>query len=174
MRVPRNAVPYYILTIAYSCLIFYMSSRESVEGPGLDLVPFDKAGHLAEYTILGFLLYLSLHYSFLDHSFLKRFYNTEVVMNATTATLIGSLYGVTDEIHQYYVPGRSADPFDVLADVMGVALGVFLAIELQFLRARMITRGIIKQDRVDEAKHPDDSVDDVIEGCLGAPLEDMK
>jgi len=35
-----------------------------------------------------------------------------------------SLYGMTDEIHQYFVPQRSADPLDWLADSLGA--GVFL------------------------------------------------
>ncbi|MGB5540538.1 MAG: VanZ family protein, partial [Gammaproteobacteria bacterium] len=36
------------------------------------------------------------------------------------------LYGVLDEIHQYFVPGRQADVLDVLADVSGGLLGAGL------------------------------------------------
>lgn len=32
------------------------------------------------------------------------------------------LWGVGDEIHQSFIPGRSADPLDVLADVVGAGL----------------------------------------------------
>jgi VanZ family protein len=38
---------------------------------------------------------------------------------ALTATLLATAYGVTDEYHQSFVPGRSADPVDVLKDLAG-------------------------------------------------------
>lgn len=41
------------------------------------------------------------------------------------AVLIASLYGVSDEFHQFFVPGRVASVFDVFADVVGSILGVF-------------------------------------------------
>jgi VanZ family protein len=43
------------------------------------------------------------------------------------AVVIGSLYGGTDEFHQSFVPGRTADPLDWVADTLGVALGASLA-----------------------------------------------
>ncbi len=36
------------------------------------------------------------------------------------------LYGLSDEIHQFYVPGRSADPYDLIADISGAAISVLL------------------------------------------------
>jgi VanZ family protein len=35
------------------------------------------------------------------------------------AWLISTAYGALDEVHQYYVPGRQADPADLLADTIG-------------------------------------------------------
>jgi VanZ family protein len=43
------------------------------------------------------------------------------------AVVIGSLYGGTDEFHQSFVPGRTADVLDWVADTLGVALGASLA-----------------------------------------------
>jgi VanZ family protein len=45
-------------------------------------------------------------------------------------------YGVSDELHQAFVPGRSADVADVLADAVGGALGVLAALWMRagFLR----------------------------------------
>ena len=37
-----------------------------------------------------------------------------------------SLYGITDELHQHYVPYRNADLTDVLADIFGSILGVYV------------------------------------------------
>ena len=36
---------------------------------------------------------------------------------------LGILYGVTDELHQVFVPGRFCDFFDGLADALGVLAG---------------------------------------------------
>jgi VanZ family protein len=41
-----------------------------------------------------------------------------------------SLYGVTDEIHQSFVPGREASALDVAADVAGAAIGVLIGVSL--------------------------------------------
>jgi len=38
--------------------------------------------------------------------------------------LTGGIYAASDEIHQYFVPGRSCDFLDWLADILGLALGI--------------------------------------------------
>jgi VanZ family protein len=40
-----------------------------------------------------------------------------------TAILISSLYGVSDEYHQMFVPGRTFDVLDLLADAIGSVAG---------------------------------------------------
>jgi VanZ family protein len=45
---------------------------------------------------------------------------------ALTATLLTTAYGVTDEYHQSFVPGRTADPADVAKDLGGAALACAL------------------------------------------------
>ena len=46
---------------------------------------------------------------------------------AALAATLAILYGVTDEWHQTFVPGRQADVFDVLADAVGACLVAALA-----------------------------------------------
>ena len=43
---------------------------------------------------------------------------------ATIAILIAVGYAVTDEVHQMFVPGRSAEVYDLLADAGGSTAGV--------------------------------------------------
>lgn len=43
---------------------------------------------------------------------------------ATTAWVVASLYGVSDEYHQSFVPGRTSDPADALADTAGAAAAI--------------------------------------------------
>lgn len=42
--------------------------------------------------------------------------------------LVGALYGLSDEWHQMYVPGRFADLGDWIADLAGLALGYAVAV----------------------------------------------
>jgi VanZ family protein len=45
---------------------------------------------------------------------------------ALIATLLTTAYGVTDEYHQSFVPGRTADPADVVKDLAGAAIACAL------------------------------------------------
>ena len=40
--------------------------------------------------------------------------------------LSATLYGISDEIHQHFVPTRSADIWDAAADMLGSIVGVFI------------------------------------------------
>ena len=42
---------------------------------------------------------------------------------AVLAVVIATLYGVTDGLHQSFIPGRTADPWDLLKDMAGAAAG---------------------------------------------------
>jgi VanZ family protein len=44
-----------------------------------------------------------------------------------SAVAFSAFYGVLDEIHQSYVPGRTTDPWDVVADVAGALIALGLA-----------------------------------------------
>lgn len=46
--------------------------------------------------------------------------------NSGAAVAGAGLYGITDELHQVYVPGRTADVADWLVDMAGALVGVWL------------------------------------------------
>ena len=71
-----------------------------------------KAAHLSIYAVLGGLLYLTAFSLGADK---KKVYVASVV--------IGALYAVSDEVHQYFVPGRACMIRDMLLDSVGVAFG---------------------------------------------------
>lgn len=77
----------------------------------------DKSGHSIGYALLAGLL-------------LRAFAGGRVQgitwARGFLAIVLATLYGVTDEFHQLFVPGRSADRYDVLADFLGASLGVAL------------------------------------------------
>ena len=78
----------------------------------------DKFLHFGAYGLLSVLLYLNLY-----------FQDKIEVLNkfpATFTVLIASIYGLLDEIHQMFVPGRSAEFLDWLADFSGSLLAVLI------------------------------------------------
>jgi hypothetical protein len=110
--------------IFYAASIFAMSSM-SIEQTRIRLFPgADKVVHAILYTGLGMLL--------------CRFFANDLRRSPAAAMLLaatlGALYGLSDEIHQHFVPKRTASAFDFLADVGGVA--VALALWYLFARRR--------------------------------------
>ena len=110
--------------------VFYLSSL-----PGETFDPFwfshaDKFAHLAIYTCVGFLFGRLLSASPL---FKNRF---SLVIPLTI--LLTGLYGLTDEWHQTFVAGRSAEGLDLLADIVGGFAGSLLIIPY-----RSFTSGIL-------------------------------
>lgn len=82
----------------------------------LDPLParfLDKVIHLAVYAVLGALSARALAGGL----------RTVTPRAAVLAIALSALYGISDEWHQSFVPGRTADPMDVAADVAGAALG---------------------------------------------------
>ena len=76
-----------------------------------------KAAHFSEYALLGFLI------SATCLSFNKTYGFTALI-----SWICGTLYAVSDEIHQYFVPGRSCQLSDMLLDSAGVFAGVVFCI----------------------------------------------
>jgi hypothetical protein len=97
----------------WAALIFALSSIPDL-GTGLggwDLL-LRKLAHAAEYAVLGALL-------------------ARATARGGLAFVLGTLYAVSDEVHQEFVPGRMGSALDVVLDAVGVACGV-----LVWLRAR--------------------------------------
>ena len=57
-----------------------------------------------------------------------------------TSLIVGVLYASSDEIHQYFVPGRSARVFDVMIDSAGVCLGICIVIFVLCIARKVMER----------------------------------
>lgn len=103
---------YWLPPLIYAALIFYLSSL-----PGTAFVsPFfsaDKVFHLGEYAVLGYLLARALGR-----------YQIKKKRLFLTAALICVAYGLSDELHQFFVPNRCTSLMDVIVDGMGSSLGI--------------------------------------------------
>ncbi len=71
-----------------------------------------KAAHFTEYLVLSILIYRALTGS-----------HRWSVRAAVTAVLLAAVYSGGDELHQWFVPGRTAAATDCLIDVSGAAAG---------------------------------------------------
>ncbi len=98
--------------ILYYALIFFLSS---ISFKSQASIPFlDKGMHLVEFGVLGF--FLSLGY------FLSLKSSLRIKSSFTLAS--GILLGCLDEIHQYFVPNRSFEVMDMVADSIGIFIGL--------------------------------------------------
>jgi VanZ family protein len=52
------------------------------------------------------------------------------------AVILVTVYGVLDEVHQHFVPGRTPDVYDVMSDAAGAMLGVWLLYSFIMTRRR--------------------------------------
>ena len=59
------------------------------------------------------------------------------------AVLIASLYGVSDEYHQRFVPGRMFDVLDMVADALGASAGAAVVGACSIIRRRSKTRHVL-------------------------------
>lgn len=133
-----------ILAVAWMCLIFSFSNQPATESSKvsgglchrlverandtlhLDMTekqqlamaekieyPVRKAAHMTEYAILG-LLSFAFYRGILKKE--KRQF--------LAALLTAAVYAATDEFHQYFIPGRSAEVMDVCIDTLGASIGL--------------------------------------------------
>lgn len=130
---PAYRWPWIALTSAYCAAIFVISSQSDLglEPPRwLDWPHSDKLVH---FTMFGGL-------SSVVAAGLWRSNGAGLPMKALFLGAAGfaTLYGLTDEIHQIWVPGRTFDPLDLLADAVGATImaGVFTV-----WTARQLARG---------------------------------
>jgi len=101
--------------LAWSILLFTLSSIPDLAFPVTVFSWDDKIHHAAAYTPLGFLLLRAV----VGKGVCRR-------KDLWLAIVIGGLYGISDEIHQHFVPGRFMDWPDAAADTLGVTFGSWI------------------------------------------------
>ena len=106
--------------------IFIGTSLPGEYLPSIVVLTPDKLLHAGAFFGLTILVYRSLGAGTTDISLRRRFF--------TTTSLITVGYGVFDELHQFFVPGRRPDVVDLLADALGVGLAI--AVTAVFLAYR--------------------------------------
>ena len=80
-----------------------------------------KTAHFSIYTLLG-LLSMNFMLTFKEKEFYK------IDLRCLVALIFCTFYAITDEIHQYFIPGRSCELRDVCIDSLGALTGILLVI----------------------------------------------
>ena len=108
-----------LITIIIAILIFYMSSLTSKQTPGNGSSKNTVFYHIAAFFFFALFLGISI-----IKGKNKKFLFLPVV--------ISIFYGISDEFHQFFVPGRSCSFSDVLLDTTGILLAsLFYTISLK-------------------------------------------
>jgi len=98
-------------------LIFIQSSIGSLKIPDIEFDLADKTAHFILFGCLGILTARGL----------KNSQNIRIKKNYVfLAIFICVIYGASDEVHQYFVPGRHASWGDWIADTLGVITFVYI------------------------------------------------
>ncbi len=117
---------YWVPVALYAGVVFYLSAQSH---PEEQLPSFliedvsDKVLHAVEYGILALLCYRAFRWAA----------GPAVGRQAVVLAIVtASVYGVTDEAHQLFVPFRESSWQDWLADTIGAAIG---ALSWRFIRS---------------------------------------
>ena len=114
-NIMRSCWTYRVLALLWMATIYWLSSKQSLSAPDL-FWGQDKIEHGMVFGILALLFALSFRKRW-DKSYGKRL----IVL-----TFLVSLYGLSDETHQYFITGREASFWDLCADAAGGFLASFL------------------------------------------------
>ena len=103
--------------------IFMASGRSQVAAP--DINGIDKVAHFFVFGLLATLV-----------ARVPAVANWRL-LGIWSAVVLVSTYGITDEFHQSFTPGRSVEFADWLGDTAGAALGVFVYAKWRFYRTAL-------------------------------------
>lgn len=110
----------YLPPLIYAALIFGVSCFHYVPVPTIDRISLDKLYHVAEFTVFGYLLMRAWHQG-------KHLSGFPLIL---LTIIIGAGYGVSDEVHQLFVPGRFFSYWDMAADAVGTVVGSLIYLKV--------------------------------------------
>jgi hypothetical protein len=112
----------WVAALLWMGVIFALSSLPGGSMPAGD---YGSLGHFTVYAVLGALYFLAVR----DQR--------GSWMAVVIAVAMASVYGVTDEFHQSFVPGRMPDPADWMMDTFGAFVGAAVTLGVLTWRERL-------------------------------------
>lgn len=105
----RWFIMYVLPVLLYMAAIFYFSSMSMPPSTGISFRFFDKVEHAFEYFLLSMLLLRMFKHYLAKHPY-------------ALSIAVSALYGVSDEVHQFFVPGRVFAVSDMIANAAGASV----------------------------------------------------
>ena len=113
----KKFLKYWLPVFFWGLIIFSFSSLTTPSTSEIFWQDFvvKKTAHMVEYGIFALLLYRAL-----------RAYETDQTRAVILSILFAGLYGLTDEFHQSFTPGREPRVRDVAFDTIGASLSMLI------------------------------------------------
>lgn len=102
--------------VVYWVFLFMMTSIPDTGLPAIGI--WDKFEHFAGYLTLAFIGGLTFHFQNKLLYIKKNLY--------TSVIILFCVYGIVDEVHQFFIPGRYFDWMDLIANFIGICAGVLI------------------------------------------------
>ena len=113
----KEATTAWLLLLLWACVIAFLTLIPGEDIPKTPLARLDKALHLLEFFTLGFLAMNAL---------IKSHIHSNLGLMIILVIIMGSLYGALGEWLQNFVSGRTPEIYDLVSDLIGLNLGVFM------------------------------------------------
>jgi VanZ family protein len=114
----KNFTRYQLPLFVWAVIIFWLSSLTALPHIKVPIIGADKLAHMSVYFVFCWFSRRALFFQNASQ-FIKKW-------SLLGAFVLTCLYGYFDEVHQLYVPGRTYDYFDMLADAIGASFFVIL------------------------------------------------
>jgi VanZ family protein len=117
--------------VCAAALIWFLSSQTILPKPK-GILGFDKLQHLLAFAVFTGAVCLWIS---------REKWRIRGPFFMLIAAAAGSVYGIVDEVHQYFVPGRDCNVWDWIADTLGSVIGAAVFAGLMNLAARYLLKG---------------------------------
>ncbi|NOT85136.1 MAG: VanZ family protein [Methylococcaceae bacterium] len=115
-----------LLLIVYCGFIYWLSSRQTLPAP-MWFEHQDKLYHAGAYGLMGVLAWRCFRHVI-----------TSPIILALLSMTFCSLYGLSDEWHQSFVPARDSSIEDWLADTIGAIFGATIGVTILAKRSQNV------------------------------------
>jgi VanZ family protein len=122
----NNFTRFQLPLILWMFFIFLISSVESIPHMQTIFISTDKLAHTIEFFVFCWFCWRAMYFQD-TFSLLKRW-------SLFFAFIFTCIFGYLDEVHQLFVPGRSYEYLDMLADATGALLCIVI---ITFMKRRM-------------------------------------
>ncbi len=111
----KNLLLYKIPALLWAAFIFLLLTVPSSSLPTVHIVDIDKLAHAGVFFIQAFLLYRAFEFP-------KPIHLIGSIKPAYSASIITVIYATMSEVYQFFIPDRTPEILDALANSFGVIL----------------------------------------------------